>query len=180
MNERAIIRDLRADEAPLLARLAERLFRDTYGATHTGKVDPYCATAFAPGVQERELAEAGAGALVAELDGALVGYGQYRRRRAPLGVVDDDPMEIARFYVDRAHHGTGLARRLMDAVLARAAADGARTVWLQAAEYNARALAFYHRCGFVLAGRVPFDFAGVRELDHLLAIERKNGSWAGE
>ena len=59
----------------------------------------------------------------------------------------------------------------MDAMLARAAADGARTVWLQVAEYNARALAFYARCGFRPVGRVPFDFAGVLVDDHLLAIE---------
>jgi hypothetical protein len=38
------------------------------------------------------------------------------------------------------------------------------------AEYNDRALAFYRKRGFRAVGRVPFDFAGVRELDHLLAI----------
>ena len=166
-----IIRELHPHEAPVLASLAERLFRDTYGATHAAMLDPYCASAFAPGVQERELAEAGAGALVAEENGEPVGYAQYRRRPAPVGVADPDAMEVARFYVDRSHHGTGLAQRLMDAVLARAAADGARVVWLQAAEYNDRALRFYTKYGYRPVGRVPFDFAGVRENDHLLAID---------
>ena len=178
MTPEAVIRDLEPDEAPLLARLAERLFRDTYGATHAEMLDPYCAKAFAPGVQERELAEPGAGALLAEIDGEPAGYAQYRRRPAP-DVVGPSlrsgqaarMVEVARFYVDRRHHGTGLAHRLMDAMLARATADGARTVWLQVAEYNARALAFYARCGFRPVGRIPFDFAGVRENDHLLAIE---------
>ena len=165
------IRDLAPHEAPLLARLAERLFRHTYGATHAGMLDPYCAKAFAPGVQERELAEPGAGALLAEAGGEPAGYAQYRRRPAPDVVGDADAVEIARFYVDPRHHGTGVAQRLMDATLARAAADGARTVWLQVAEYNARALAFYARRGFRPVGRIPFDFAGVRENDHLLAVE---------
>ena len=166
-----IIRDLLPHEAPLLARLAERLFRDTYGATHAAMLDPYCAKAFAPGVQERELAEPGAGVLLAEAAGEPAGYAQYRRRPAPEVVGDADAVEVARFYVDPRHHGTGLAQRLMDAMLARAAADGARTVWLQVAEYNDRALAFYARCGFRSVGRIPFDFAGIRENDHLLAIE---------
>lgn len=165
------IRDLLPHEAPLLARLAERLFRDTYGATHADMLDPYCAKAFAPGMQARELAEPGAGALLVEIDGEPAGYVHYRRRPAPDPVADAQAMEIARFYVDRRYHGTGVAYRLMDAMLARAAAEGARTVWLQVAEYNARALAFYARCGFRPIGRIPFDFAGVRENDHLLAIE---------
>ena len=171
MIEHPSIRELHPHEAPLLASLAERLFRDTYGATHAEMLDPYCAKAFAPGVQERELAEAGAGALVAEEGGEPVGYAQYRRRQAPVGVDDARAVEVARFYVDRSHHGTGLARRLMDAVLARAVADGARAVWLQVAEYNDKALRFYAKYGYRPVGRMPFDFAGVRENDHLLAIE---------
>jgi diamine N-acetyltransferase len=171
MDSQPTIRQLRPHEAPLLARLAERLFRDTYGATHAAMLDPYCAQAFAPGVQERELAEPGAGALLAEVGGAVAGYAQYRRRPAPAVVGDADAVEVARFYVDRRYHGTGVAQRLMDAMLAHAASDGARTVWLQVAEYNARALAFYARRGFRSVGRIPFDFAGVRENDHLLAIE---------
>ena len=175
MSSQPTFRDLLPHDAPLLARLAERLFRNTYATTHAAMLDPYCAKAFAPGVQERELAEPGAGALLAEVDGEPAGYAQYRRRPTP-DVVEDadadaDALEVARFYVDRRYHGTGVAYRLMDAMLARAAADGARTVWLQVAEYNARALAFYARCGFRPVGRVPFDFAGVREDDHLLAIE---------
>lgn len=171
MTPDAVIRDLEPDEAPLLARLAERLFRDTYAATHAEMLDPYCAKAFAPGVQERELAEPRAGALLAEVDGEPAGYAQYRRRPAPDVVGDADAVEVARFYVDRRYHGTGVAQRLMQAMLARAAADGARTVWLQVAEYNDRALAFYARCGFRSVGRIPFDFAGVSENDHLLAVE---------
>ena len=180
MKDQIHIRQLAPHEAPLLARIAERMFRDTYATTHAAMLDPYCAKSFAPGVQERELAEPGAGALLAEVGGVPAGYVQFRRRAAPEEVGDaalhavdaGDVVEIARFYVDRGHHGTGLAHRLMDAVLAHAATTmGARAVWLQVAEYNARALAFYVRCGFRPVGRLPFDFAGVRELDHVLAID---------
>ena len=169
MNAHVHIRDLAAGEIPFFSEFAERLFRETYRDTHAIMLDPYCARHFGPEVQARELAEDGAGVLLAEVDGDAAGYVQYRRRQAPVGELDARAVEIARFYVDRPHHGAGVAYRLMDAVLARAAAEGARVVWLQVAEYNDRAIAFYRKVGFEPAGRVPFDFAGIRELDYLLA-----------
>lgn len=165
------IRLLRQDEAPVLARLAERLFRATYATTHAEMLDPYCAKAFAPGVQDAELAEPGAAALVAErVAGDPIAYAQLRRRPAPGGDARA-AMEVARFYVDAPFHGTGLAQRLMAAALAHAREAGAVVAWLQVAEYNDRALAFYRKAGFREVGRVPFDFAGVSELDWLLAHE---------
>lgn len=166
-----VLRPLRPDEAPALARLAERLFRATYAPTHGDWVDPYCAQAFAPGVQERELAEPGAAVLVVEHAGEPVAYAQLRRRPAPAGYEGLPAVEIARFYVDARWHGRGVAQRLMAAALAHAWGDGARVVWLQVAEYNDRALAFYRKVGYRDIGRVPFDFAGLVENDWLLAIE---------
>jgi GNAT superfamily N-acetyltransferase len=170
MTDALQIRDLRPDEIPFFSRFAERLFRDTYAETHASMLEPYCAAAFGPAVQGLELAEEGAGVVLAEVDGEPAGYAQLRRRPVPAPGHEGDAMEIARFYVDRPYHGSGVAYRLMDAAVARAASAGARHLWLQAAEYNDRALRFYAKVGFREVGRVPFDFAGVRELDHLLAL----------
>lgn len=172
MRRSLVIRDLLPHEIPWFSGFAERLFRETYGSTHAAILDPYCAAAFGAGVQERELGEAGAGVLVAEVDGEPAGYAQYRHRQPPAegAAIPTPTMEVARFYVDHRHHGAGVAQRLMEATLARAAGQGARAVWLQVAEYNDRALRFYEKVGFRPTGRVPFDFGGVRESDHLMAI----------
>ena len=122
----------------------------------------------------------GAATLLAAVGGEPAGYVQLRRRVPPVaGVIGAEAIEIARFYVDRPHHGRGVAHRLMDAALAHAAAGGARDVWLQVAEYNDRALAFYRKRGFRTVGRVPFDFAGVHESDHLMARSGEQGEGVG-
>ena len=84
--------------------------------------------------------------------GALVGagtLGRYQRtqmrHRGNLGP----------FFVQRQVQGRGAANALMGAMI-----DGARVagVWqmeLHVAETNGRAIAFYHRHGFVEAGRIP-------------------------
>lgn len=89
---------------------------------------------------------AGHRAQVATADGVVVGF-------ASGGPSRDDPPEPAAelwsIYLLAAHHGTGLADRLLAAVALPAAAS----VWVATA--NARARAFYARHGFVPAGPPP-------------------------
>ncbi len=71
------------------------------------------------------------------------------------GVTDpDDPgtvLLVAMFVVGRAR-GTGVADRLVTAVVDRARQDGARQVRLHVVETNPRAERLYTRCGFVRTG----------------------------
>jgi GNAT superfamily N-acetyltransferase len=68
-------------------------------------------------------------------------------------------VEIARFYVDRRHRGTGLSRELLIHSRHAAWEFAAAAIWLCAWERNPRALAFYRKNGFVDVGvmsiRVP-------------------------
>ncbi|MBM2576767.1 GNAT family N-acetyltransferase [Jannaschia sp. Os4] len=61
------------------------------------------------------------------------------------------------FLVAAAWRGTGAADLLMEAALAAARAEGARTMTLWVADRNARAVAFYRRHGFEAAGRIPMS-----------------------
>jgi diamine N-acetyltransferase len=82
----------------------------------------------------------------------LIAYAQLRLTpTAPHGDV-----ELARFYVDQAHHGRGIAQALMAAVDAHARARGGTRLWLGVWEHNARAIAFYRKCGFEKVGEHPF------------------------
>jgi ribosomal protein S18 acetylase RimI-like enzyme len=85
-------------------------------------------------------------AVVAEIDGRVIGfaaseYRQWNRR-----------MVIWHLYVDRAHRGAGLARRLLDAIEDQARADGALRLWLETSNLNVPGLAAYERLGFRLSG----------------------------
>lgn len=93
--------------------------------------------------------------LVAEVDGEVVGYATWTgfrggdrfpgyRRTAELTV-----------HVDGDQHGRGVGRRLMDALMARAAADGIHVLVAAVDAENAGSIAFHERLGFVEVGRMP-------------------------
>jgi RimJ/RimL family protein N-acetyltransferase len=83
-----------------------------------------------------------------------------RREGRPVGVVSgspegDDEVELISMWVAPQLRGTGLARALVDAVVAWAAAQH-RTTFLMVRIDNHRARAAYERAGFVDTG-VPDD-----------------------
>lgn len=72
---------------------------------------------------------------------AAVGFQAWNRR-----------LVLCHFYVDSGRRGQGLGRRLMDVVLERARAEGARHVWLETSNRNPLGVAVYQALGFALSG----------------------------
>ena len=106
--------------------------------------------------------------IVRDAQGALAAYVQLRPGAPPEGAAPG-PIELWRFYVDAAHHGRGLAQRLMAAAFEAAATRGATTMWLGVWERNFRAQAFYRKFGFVEIGRHTFTLGRDRQTDLLMA-----------
>lgn len=83
---------------------------------------------------------------VATVNGAVVGIALVdappRTDDVPTGV----SQQLYVLYLLRAHHGSGLGQRMLDAVLD----DGPALLWV--AKENPRAQAFYRRNGFTLDG----------------------------
>jgi ribosomal protein S18 acetylase RimI-like enzyme len=145
-------------DAAALAAFGERTFREAFGPANTpANTDMYVRQAYGAAVQGRELADPQVATLVAvDVEGALTGYAQVRRRSAPPGIPERS-CELWRFYVDRPWQGQGLARELMAAVRQLAKDLGGEALWLAVWEHNPRARAFYLREGFHLAGSQPFQ-----------------------
>jgi len=164
------IRPAGAPDAPWLAALAERTFRETYAAYNTpDDMERYVVEHFGPELQETELSDPRRITLVAEDDGRAAGYAQLARGTAPDSVTGAAPMEIVRFYVDRAWHGQGVAQILMAAAVDAARAAGARTLWLGVWERNPRAIAFYRKSGFADVGTQIFVLGADHQHDLVLA-----------
>jgi diamine N-acetyltransferase len=166
------IRPAEPADAEALTALMIDTFRDTYRADRFGDcrpadVEAYVAESFTPARQAAELVDPMLRTVLVEGDGRLAGYAQIRLDARSTVVAGGDPVELARFYVHRDWHGRGLAMRLMRACLS--AAPHADPFWLNVYKRNARAVAFYAKCGFVPVGTAPFRMGDDVQDDWILA-----------
>ena len=74
----------------------------------------------------------------------------------PLGFIGMDGQKIEMLFVDPAHHGEGIGRRLVEA-----AAAERPTLKVDVNEENMGAVAFYWKIGFKPAGRSDTDADGL-------------------
>ncbi|MFL5576884.1 MAG: GNAT family N-acetyltransferase [Gemmatimonadaceae bacterium] len=167
------IRACEPPEAGRLAALAARLFAQAYGATHPEPtLGAYLAEAFDPERLRAELATPGVRVLLAADDSRRpIGYAYLREstERVPSGVPGARPAEVARFYVDAAWHGRGVAAALMAACEAEALRRGADALWLSVWQRAARPIAFYRRAGFGVVGTTTFRFGERLDDDYVMA-----------
>lgn len=74
-----------------------------------------------------------------------------------------DAVQLHHLYVDPRHHAAGVAAVLLDWALDRARSRGNTAMLLTVPEENERAIRFYEKHGFALAGTRSFDARGMRE-----------------
>lgn len=87
--------------------------------------------------------------IVAELDGAVVGWASLNRFN-PRPVYDF--VADLSVYVERAWRGKGIGRQLLDRLVELARAHGYHKMVLAALEFNSAGLALYTRTGFTRVG----------------------------
>ena len=159
MNDTSTIRIRKAEagDAPALTEFGARTFYESFAADNTAEdMSKHLASSWQPDLQRREILDPALDTLLAEVGGALAGFAMVREGKTPPGVTMVKPVELWRFYVDKAWQGRGLARALMTAVEDSARARGGRELWLGVWERNARAQAFYRKCGFETVGSQIF------------------------
>jgi ribosomal protein S18 acetylase RimI-like enzyme len=159
-----MIRRAVPDDAEPLAEFATRIFIETFGPDNTAEdINGYIAKTYGADKQTREITNPAILTLIDVRDSAIVAFAQLRLER--------DAVEIARFYVDRALHGQGIAQTLMHECLGAAAHRGIKRVWLGVWEKNRRAIAFYEKCGFRDIGSQPFLLGSDLQTDRLMDIQ---------
>ena len=103
--------------------------------------------------------------LVAEAGDEVIGF----LSCGPSRDVDAAPAseaQISTLYVAEAHRGTGAARALIEASLARSAREGFKEVTLWTVPENERAVAFYERAGFERDGAERSGRGGIPVTEH--------------
>ena len=139
-----------ADAAPLAA-LAARIFTETFAEdTRPDDLAAFLAKAYGARQQSEEISDPDVVTLVAEAPEGLAAYAQVRRGgKTPGCVAAEAPVELWRFYVQRAWHG-------------------GRHLWLSVWERNPRAIAFYEKHGFHDAGAEDFWVGSDCQTDRIL------------
>lgn len=169
-----------ADAAELHDLAARTFGLATPAGTRQADIDAFIAEHLAPARFSAYLADPARIVLLAEERGTAVGYAMLIG--GPIGdpvaaavvtAAVDPPgaatIELSKFYVTEANHGSGVAATLMAATLAAAAASGARLCWLGVNQYNERAARFYAKNGFEIIGTKRFLVGEVWHDDHVRA-----------
>ena len=152
-----LIRRATAADALALSRLAAKIYTDTFADTNDpADLQEFLSVTYNETKQRSEIENPDIVTLLVECDGELGAYAQLKFGKPPSCVTGPSPMEIGRFYVDRAYHGQGVAHRLMEEIEELARSRGNRTMWLGVWERNDRAQAFYRKYGFQRVGEQPF------------------------
>jgi GNAT superfamily N-acetyltransferase len=165
------IRPARQEDAEGLSKIAERIFRDTFAPFNTpADMDLYSSQTFTPAVFAAAILDPDTDMLVAFHEDRPIAYAHLHSGEAPPEVTGPSPIELKRFYVLQAWHGSGLAKDLMKGVIDRSLERGARTLWLGVWEQNTRAIAFYRKLGFAEVGELIFVLGTDRQRDLMMAI----------
>jgi ribosomal protein S18 acetylase RimI-like enzyme len=107
---------------------------------------------------------------VADPDPEPVGFVALRASLAPPACVRGRaPLQLWRLYLRPEFHGKGVARLLTGRALVHASAHGHDVVWLGTAPGNDRAVGFYRKCGFSVAGMAVLPGHGGGHADVVMA-----------
>jgi ribosomal protein S18 acetylase RimI-like enzyme len=170
VNDEIKIRSAGIDDAEPLARLGAQTFYDTFvNSCSSEDLEAYLAAAYTVAQLAGELVDPRAMFFIAEVGGAMVGYGKLAESETPDCVTGAKPIELARLYTVRERHGRGVGEALMRAMLDEAKRRGRETIWLGVWEHNERAKAFYRKWKFELVGEHIFPVGNDPQNDLLMA-----------
>ena len=114
-----------------------------------------------------QLASADYAFRIAEAGGSGVGYVKLGPMKLPIEP-QGRALLLDQLYVLKEHHGSGIARALMDWALEEARRRGAEELYLTVYVDNHRARRFYDRYGFEAVGRYDFMVGGHADEDIIM------------
>ena len=140
-------------DAALLAQLGVQTFREAFGCfIPPADLDSYLGATYSPAKQMDELSSPAKTLLIIESEGLAVGYAVLHAHKAPPVAAIENAIELARVYLLQGSIGHGLGSALMRECIEESQRRAHQSMWLQVWERNERAIAFYKKWGFEVAG----------------------------
>ena len=157
----AIRRWLQAD-LPTIQRLLLETWLDAYGSfIPRADLTAYLHTQYSQPKLQALFADPDVTGLVAEADGAVIGYAKLYHARA------EQRFYVHQLYILPAQQGHGLGHCLMACAEDWARELGADRIWLGVMVKNAQAVAWYNKMGFAVTETSPFVM-GSTTVDHYI------------
>lgn len=165
-----IYRKAGPDDAAALAEFGARSFVDSYAhVMERAELESYVAEHYTVERMSAEIADP-TGVSFLALDPDIVAFAQVRAGALPdCELACAAPAELRRIYVDRSRHGHGVAAKLLSMVEAEARLRHCDVLWLAVWEINNRAISFYRKNGFAVAGRQGFPIGTEVQTDYVMA-----------
>jgi len=168
VNNPVSVHRAQAEDAAALAQLAALCFSQTFAADNRPEdLRAHLARSYGESLQRREILDPDWITLLARRGPALMGFAQVGRTTPPP-CVKVKAVELVRFYLEASAHGRGIAQQLMSEVFTAARTLGGLQLWLGVWERNARAIAFYRKCGFIDVGSKDFYVGPDRQTDRVM------------
>lgn len=158
-------------DAAAISEIANSTFYNTYAAYNTPEdMEQYMQQHFSIAHIQTELADRNAAILLAIENDEIIGYSKVVRGSRPGNTTNAKTLEIARLYSATNYIGKGVGKLLMQYCLEFAKNGGAQSIWLGVWQRNTRAIRFYEKCGFQLAGTYTFILGNDEQLDHIMEL----------
>ena len=167
-----IIELCQSHEITHLRQLAIKTFMDTYAIHNTPEVmAAYLAKAFSAEQLLIEINQPESEFHVLKLGATWVGYIKVNEGQAQTESRTDNALEVERIYVDRAFHGNGYGKLLLNKAMEIAKLKQKNRAWLGVWQKNPNAIQFYESQGFVKQGTHVFVIGGEEQLDWVMEKE---------
>jgi diamine N-acetyltransferase len=163
------VRYATAADQDLLTEAGRRLFEAAFAQDNRVEdMQAYLVEAFNPEIQAAELADPASVTFIAEMDRNFAGYARLKEGRPGVEIAGLRPVELVRIYAEREYIGGGIGSALLQASLEESARRGWDTIWLGVWERNPRAIRFYEKWGFSVAGQQTFKLGEDLQTDFVM------------
>jgi len=140
------IKDATTTDIPLIQTLVEKIWRPTYQAILSPEQISYMLDLmYSTASLTRQMEEQQHHFLLLYNGATAIGYASYSTADTA------DTCKLHKIYLDTGYQGKGVGRFLLNAVIARVKAAGARILELDVNRYN-KARFFYEKLGFAITG----------------------------
>jgi ribosomal protein S18 acetylase RimI-like enzyme len=164
-----LFRECGLEDLPVLQLTSHNTFNETFAHMNTpSTMEAYLKHAFSPEKLGKELAVKDSVFYFLYADGQLSGYLKLNEGNAQTDIFDPEALEIERIYVKKEFQGLGLGGALMDNALRIARTRGKTYAWLGVWEKNQKAIAFYKKHGFYIAGTHSFFMGDEEQNDYVM------------